>query len=116
MPILTLDCADPRLADPALARPLADAAAGILGCPPGECWLRLRRLAAYAENGCADPPRPVFVELLRAELPDRETLEQETAALTAALAGVLGIEPELVHVIHAPPASGRAAFGGRLVK
>ncbi len=115
MPTLILDFADRSQLDPAMARSLADAAADILGIAPGHCWLRMRALEAYAENGADSPPRPVFVEILRDTLPRREQLQEESRQLAAAFAARIGCPVDLVHVIHAPAGSGRVAFGGRLI-
>jgi len=101
-----------------LARRLADAAAGVLGTPAGQVWVTLGTLAptAYAENGiaAADTPRPAFVRVLMAHVDGPATLGPQAAALARALAPALGREPDLVHLIYEPAASGRIAFGGRL--
>ncbi len=121
MPILdiepVLDAAAPI--DPALAQRLTDAAAAVLGCAPGRLWLRLRPLPAerYAENGAVlvDGERPTFVTVLHAHPPEGDARAREAAALTAAIASVLGQSAERVHVQYAPAGAGRQAFGGRLV-
>jgi phenylpyruvate tautomerase PptA (4-oxalocrotonate tautomerase family) len=106
-------------ADPALAQRLADAAAGVFGSAPGRVWVRLRPLPAaqYAENGAivAEGERPTFVTVLHAQPPEGDARAEEAAALTGAIAGVLGQSAERVHVQYAAAGAGRQAFGGRLV-
>lgn len=105
--------------DPTLAQRLADAAALVLGQAPGRVWVRLRPLPAaqYAENGAAlaDGEWPTFVTVLHAQPPEGDARAQEAAALTGAIAAVLGRPVERVHVQYAAAAAGRQAFGGRLV-
>lgn len=105
--------------DPTLAQRIADAAALVFGSAPGRVWVRLRPLpmAQYAENGAAvaGDEGPVFVSVLHAHPPEGAARAHEAAALTRAIAGVLGRRPERVHVQYAPAAAGRQAFGGRLV-
>jgi phenylpyruvate tautomerase PptA (4-oxalocrotonate tautomerase family) len=121
MPILDIEpVLDVRLAvDPTLAQRLADAAALVFGQAPGRVWVRLRPLPAaqYAENGAvvADDERPTFVTVLHAHPPEGDARAQEAAALTGAIASVLGCPALRVHVQYAAAAAGRQAFGGRLV-
>ena len=119
MPILTIEVvlADDEELAPGEARALADAAGEVLGSAPGTTWVRLRTLPRerYAESGGAPAELlPVFVDLLLAEPPPADELPDLVAGLTAALAGVLGRPAENVHVLLAPPAAGRIAFGGSL--
>jgi phenylpyruvate tautomerase PptA (4-oxalocrotonate tautomerase family) len=103
-----------------LAQRLADAAARVLGAPPGRVWVRLRELPAgnYAENAVdlAAADLPAFVTVLHAKPPTGPALAEEATALGIAVAGCLGVPPERVHVEYAPPGSGRVAFGGALVR
>ena len=121
MPILDIEpVLDAHAAvDPTLAQRLADAAAAVFGQAPGRVWVRLRPLPAaqYAENGVAVAPTglPVFVTVLHAHPPQRETLVAEVLALTRAVAACLGRPPAQVHVQYAGPGAGRQAFGGTLV-
>jgi phenylpyruvate tautomerase PptA (4-oxalocrotonate tautomerase family) len=121
MPILDVEpVIDAHAAiDPTLAQRLADAAAAVFGSPPGRVWVRLRPLPAaqYAENGAvvSDSERPAFVTVLHAQPPQGDARAQEAAALTGAIAGVLGRSAERVHVQYAAAGAGRQAFGGRLV-
>ena len=67
-----------------LAQIAADRAAEIFGSPPGNTWVRLRFLPAgqYAENGSLLPGGenpaiyPVFVTVLKAQLPEPQALQQ----------------------------------------
>lgn len=102
-----------------LAAAIAEQAAGVFGSPPQQTWVKLRALGPgmYAENGGApEGAAPVFVSVLRAQLPAPEPLAAEAAALTAAVAEACGRPAELVHVVYLPSAAGRAAFGGLLVR
>ncbi len=102
-----------------LTQALADAAGRVLGSAPGRTWVRVHALGAsqYAENGVAVAPTglPVFVTVLHAHPPQRETLVAEVLALTRAVAACLGRPPAQVHVQYAGPGAGRQAFGGTLV-
>lgn len=102
------------------AQALADALGAVFASPAGRTWVRVRRLAAdaYAENALpvqADA-LPVFVSVLHAHPPSGAALAAQAAAVTAAVARVLGRDPVRVHVQFAPVAAGRQAFGGRLVE
>jgi hypothetical protein len=109
---------DARLASD-LAQRLADAAGVALGSTGGETWLRLHTLAGhhYAENQSMLAPDelPVFVTVLKRQLPRDTALEHEIAALVTAIAQVTGREASRVHVEYAPAAIGRLALGGRIV-
>jgi phenylpyruvate tautomerase PptA (4-oxalocrotonate tautomerase family) len=107
-------------APPGLAQALADAAGTALGSAPGHTWVRLRSLpaSAYAEGGVpplASDALPVFVTLQLAHPPQGAALQAQVGALTAALAHALACDALRVHVLLAPPAAGRQAFGGRIV-
>ena len=99
---------------------LADAVGRALGSEPGRTWVRLRRLdaACYAENRApARPdPLPVFVTVMHAHPPEGSLLDQEVAAVTAAVARSTSRPAERVHVQYAPEGAGRQAFGGRFVR
>ena len=102
------------------ARALADAVGHALGTEPGHTWVRLRFLASagYAENQATleSAELPVFVTVLHAHPPIGEALVTEAMALTLAVAQCVVRAPERVHVQYAPPAAGRQAFGGKLVR
>jgi len=123
MPILDIEIVQPDDAPPpaaSLTQTLADAAGRAMGTPPGRTWVRLRTLAAarYAENDAAVAAAelPVFATVLHARPPEGSALVDEVDRLTQALAACLGCEPQRVHVQYAPPAAGRQAFGGVLVR
>jgi phenylpyruvate tautomerase PptA (4-oxalocrotonate tautomerase family) len=118
MPILDVeivgDVQDPR--PTALAQALADEAGRIFASAPGTTWVRLRTLAPsdYAENAETVSARPVFVTVMKRQVPARAELAQEIAALTRAVARLVGRPAENVHVTYEPAAAGRAAFGGKI--
>lgn len=122
MPIVTVEyvLAANEAVPRGLARALADAIGAAVGATPGRTWVRLRALPRerYAESAtdAADTPAPVFVTLLRRELPPPETLAAQAAAVTAAVARAMERPPEFVHVEFAPPMAGRMALGGTLVR
>jgi hypothetical protein len=121
MPIVDLElvCASEAEFRAVSATAIADALGRRLGCEPGRLWLRLRRLDRdrYAENQAEVAPDelPVFVTVLLAELPPEAERESHVRALTEAVAAAVARPAERVHVQYAPAASGRQAFGGRLV-
>jgi phenylpyruvate tautomerase PptA (4-oxalocrotonate tautomerase family) len=122
MPILTVELVvNPGdTMPPGFAQSLADALGPVLQSPPGQTWVRVRHLAhdQYAENGVPfDPGQlPVFVTVLRRQIPPRPDLEAEVAALTLAVAEVVGRPASRVHVEYAPAGAGRVAFGGALIR
>lgn len=114
MPIIDVEIVgahDPRPDPAALARALAAAT----GSAPRGTWLRLRRLPEddYGE-GEPGHPLPVFVTVLRAQLPAESELESEAAEIARSVAKACGRAAENVHVLYLPPAAGRIAFGGTL--
>ncbi len=101
------------------AKDLAEAIAPVLGSRPQGTWVRLdaTERRCYAENGEAEPLLcPVFVRVTKKELGGDEDLGKEAASLAAAVAFVLHRQRENVHIIYEPPAAGRVAFGGRMVR
>ena len=94
MPIVTVELvadADPAL-EHNLAQLLADAIGRALNSPSGQTWVRVRSLGRneYAENGTlVDAGElPVFVNVLKRELPHAADLQAEVAAVTQAVAHV----------------------------
>jgi len=122
MPIVTVEVvADPgRMLEPGLSQSLADAVGRVLKSPPGQIWIRLRSLRReeYAENEVLvdSAELPVFVTILERQPPDGAMLQTEAAALTQAIAQVIGRPAACVHVEYAPAAAGRLSFGGKLVQ
>jgi hypothetical protein len=102
-----------------VAQSLADAVGLALGSTAGRTWVRLRLLPRehYAENesSLAATELPVFVTVLKRALPEPADLTDEITRLTGSVADVLGRSRNCVHIEYAPAASGRLAFGGRLV-
>ena len=102
------------------AQALADEAARVFGSPPASTWVRVHSLArdSYAENGVAVPPTdmPVFVTVLKRQVPERAELMREITTLTQGIARIVGRSPGRVHVEYAAAAAGRMAFGGTLVE
>jgi phenylpyruvate tautomerase PptA (4-oxalocrotonate tautomerase family) len=99
-----------------LAARLAEAAGKVLQAPKGGTWVKLRALqpTEYAEDGGQpEDVSPVFVRVLRAELPARAELEQEMTQLTEAIGQACGRPAENVHVFYEPAGRGRVSFGGK---
>ena len=102
-----------------LAQLLADSVGRAINSPPGQTWVRVRRVPRneYAENG---PPLeaselPVFVTILKRQASRGSELEAEVASLTQAIAQVVGRPASCVHIEFAPSCAGRLSFGGTLV-
>jgi phenylpyruvate tautomerase PptA (4-oxalocrotonate tautomerase family) len=122
MPIVTVEvvggteCAD----EPSRTQALADAAGQALNSPPGQTWVRLLTLTRnqYAENESPIDAGelPVFVTVLKRQLPSSVELQTEITVLTRAIAQVIGRPAACVHVEYAAAALGRVAFGGTLVQ
>ena len=122
MPIVTVELvADPdRPLEHNLTQSLADTVGRVLNSPPGQAWVRLRSLQRdeYAENDALVDAAllPVFVTLLERQPPTGAELQAEVAALTHAIAQVIGRPAVCVHIEYAPAAVGRVSFGGKLVQ
>ncbi len=120
MPIFDVDIVTRHGEQPPadLARGLADALGAQLGASPGQVWVRvhLTPTERYAENGTGEGrPFPVFVTFTAADPPGGEALQARLAGVTELVARLTGRAPDNVHVIVAPAARGRIAFGGKLV-
>jgi phenylpyruvate tautomerase PptA (4-oxalocrotonate tautomerase family) len=122
MPILDIEIVGEASPPPSsqLAQALADDAGRLFRAKPGTTWVRVRALAAsgYAENASlvAAADRPVFVTVLKREVPTHAELADEIAGLTQMVARAVGRPAEHVHVAYEPAAAGRVAFGGKLVE
>ena len=120
MPIIDIEFVQERPGpiEPTLAGKLADALGRVFDIAPGGIWVRLRELpyGAYAENGVAKPPKPVFVTVLASRPPEGELLEQRAGEITRVVAEHCGRPAENVHVLFEAPARGRISFGGKLSK
>ena len=103
-----------------LSQALADGAGRVFASPPARTWVRVRTIArdSYAENGIAVAPsnEPVFVRVLKRQVPERSELAREITALTQVIASTVGRPMDQVHVEYAAAAAGRMAFGGNLVE
>ncbi len=115
---LVADAAD--AAGTVTAQALAEVLGQALGSTPARTWVRLHRLdpGDYAENGATlgAAEWPTFVTMLHSRLPAGAALRTEVAAVTQAVALCLGRSAQRVHVLYAPAAAGRQAFGGRLME
>lgn len=122
MPVVTVEIVGTveRSREAGLAQSLADTVGQVFRSPSGQTWVRVHSLAGnrYAENAAAVDVAhfPVFVTVLKRQVPKGAQLLAETDALTEAIAHVIGRPASCVHVEYAPPASGRLAFGGKLVQ
>lgn len=122
MPIIDVElvCVSQKAFNAVSAQSLAQAAARVFGTAPARTWVRKRFLPSkdYAENDCvlADDSLPVFVSVLLAHALSESEREIQIAALTEAIAKCVQRPTDHVHVEYAPPARGRLAFGGQLVK
>jgi phenylpyruvate tautomerase PptA (4-oxalocrotonate tautomerase family) len=121
MPIVTVELVvelDHAL-EPSLAQSLANAIGHALDSPPGQTWVRLHSLSRneYAENDrIVDAGElPVFVTVLKRQVPLGAELQAEVASLTQAIAQVVGRSVASVHIEYAAAAADRLAFGGKLV-
>ena len=112
----TIDC---NVIDTETLRCVANELGALFGSAPGGTWLRLRSTDrnAYAENGTATESSgaPVFVSVLRAELPEVSALRQEMAGVAEIVSRAINHPRENVPVLYAPPARGRIGFGGNLM-
>ena len=122
MPILEIEAVlhDHETIESNWAVEIANAVGRIFDTPPGHTWVRVRGLprSQYAENGVGDSPQlcPVFVSVLKAQLPEVEDLRAEVEKLTVTIARITGRPAENVHVLYLPPGAGRISFGGKLVE
>lgn len=120
MPILDVEIVIATGSDlpKALAAQLAEAAGEVFGSLPGRTWVKLRALTQdqYAENGGGPPVNvlPVFVSVLKGEIPAPAELREEARALAEAIAHICQRPTENVHILYLPEAEGRIAFRGKL--
>jgi phenylpyruvate tautomerase PptA (4-oxalocrotonate tautomerase family) len=122
MPILDIEVVvgESEAVDLSWVQQIADAAGTVFGTEPGRTWVRLRRLqhSDYAENGMKSSSdlQPVFVSVLKSQLPPVDALRVESSELTLAISCILERPAENVHVLYLPPAAERQSFGGILVE
>ena len=101
-----------------LAIELADELGELFHSPARGTWVKIHSLHVdqYAENGGVPPGvYPIFVTIVKAELPAVEVMQREVEKVTGAVAQICNRPSENVHVIYEPEARGRVAFGGKLV-
>ena len=119
MPILKVEVVGKREEFPRnLAQQIADSAATELDSRPQGTWVTTTFIQEndYAENGGRDESlNPVLISLVLSDPPANGELQSLIAALTTAIASVVGVPSENVHIIVEPAARGRVSFGGRLV-
>lgn len=122
MPIVTVELVveSAHALKPRLAEAIADAVGRALESPAGQTWVRVHTLdrAHYAENGPSleTDELPVFVSVLKREVPAGAALQAEAALLADVVAQAVGRRVACVHVEYCPPALHRLAFGGKLVQ
>lgn len=117
MPILNVEIVG-ELYNPGLARTLADAAGPILDSKPAGTWVKLHMMPEmdYAENGVPTNNRPVFVSLLAAKEMSAGRRAEVARQISASFAEIMHRPAENIHILFEPEATGRMAFGGKLVK
>lgn len=102
-----------------LASILADELGGIFNSPPSTTWVKLYGLSEnhYAENhrSLEGGAHPVFVRIVKSEMPEKYIMEQEVKEITRVLAKICKRPAENIHIIYEPEGRGRVSFGGRLV-
>ncbi|MEM9083078.1 MAG: hypothetical protein AAGB34_05725 [Planctomycetota bacterium] len=122
MPIVTIQIVqkDPKAIDRQTVQRLADELGEVFSTEPGRVWVRIQSLphAHYAESTRteSETPSPVFVEVLQSALPGEDELARMAKEIGAVISRGIERDPDLVHVLFLPGASGRIAFGGRLYK
>ena len=97
---------------------LADELGDIFHSSPGKTWVKIHPLTSdqYAESGgMPEDVYPLFVTVMKSELPSTEELQNEVAKITGAVAQICGRPSENIHVIYQPEGKGRVAFGGKIV-
>ena len=120
MPILTVEIIarpeEEMAAD--FAQQLAHRAGEIFASRAGTTWVKVHFIPheQYAENS-QEPVdlHPVFVSILKANLPNEDVMTKEVGELTTAVAQLCQRPPENVHIIYLPAGNGRVAFGGQIV-
>ncbi len=99
---------------------LADSLGVLFNSGQAGTWVRLRHLPRdrYAENQTRidQSTRPVFITVLKSRLGDENELAVEAKAIASTVSGLLDRPVQNTHVLFAPDAAGRIAFGGELVR
>ena len=120
MPIVDIELVGGEPMDGNLSTVLAQRLADVFGGSAGGTWVKLRSLdvAKYREGDGGPGPRvlPVFVSIVRADLPDESSLAVEISQVVHVVADACQRQAENVHVIYEPAARGRIAFGGTILR
>ena len=118
MPIFHVELRSEGEPPPGLARTLANAFGPLFESPPGHVWVRVSSCPPerYAENGEGEVPDWVFVRVILRALPPEDALAARVREITRIVAEASARSPDDVHVYFDPPAAGRIAFGGELVR
>jgi len=120
MPIVTIQLVQEEASDISahIVQSLADRLGRIFGTTAGETWVRVTHLARsqYAENDVTVGlnVQSTFVEVLKENLPDEESMATEAKRIAVIVSGKLSRPLDNTHVLYLPPAAGRIAFGGEL--
>ncbi len=105
---------------PRVAPDLANDLGALMRAEPGHVWVRLSACHPedYGENAVAasDVPRWVHVRVILRAVPPEPELAELASQITRIVAQRLEREPDNVHVLFEPPAAGRIAFSGELVR
>lgn len=101
-----------------IAQRIADAVGPVLNSSNGQTWVKVKTIpeGQYAENNSQIKFGPVFVSVLLRVLPEIIERERLAKKLCEAIANVVQLSPESVHILFLPEGAGRIAFGGKLVK
>jgi len=101
-----------------LVSELADKLGTIFNSAPRSTWVKIFEIPGhlYAENqGMEAGIYPIFVSILKSNLPTPEDMQMEVEKITETIAQISGRPTSNVHIIYEPKGSQRAAFGGRLI-
>jgi len=120
MPILEIEIvlSDDEVIDETCAQQTADAAGEIFGPPPrrGGTCVPMRHLpcSQCAENGNGDACslRPMFVSVLKAQVPEAVKSRAKIPRFTLAMARIIERPIKNVYALYLPQGAGRIAFGG----
>jgi phenylpyruvate tautomerase PptA (4-oxalocrotonate tautomerase family) len=120
MPIVEVELVTDDEPGPGLAGLLADEIGRAMNASEGSTWVRLRTLPRdhYGESGGPVPEgvQPVFVTVTTQDRPAADQLSVVVERMTSSVARTTGHPRQNIHVIFAPDAAGRVAFGGRVVQ
>lgn len=119
MPIVDVELVGSGPLAPDLPAVLAKRLALVFGGAASGTWVKIRRLDAshYGEGDGGPGPDvlPVFVSIVRADMPSDSDLGSEISKVVDVVADACRRPAENIHVIYEPAARGRIAFGGTIV-